>query len=54
LSEYLADYASPATKAAGVKLLTKELAQMPAGEYKTELEKRVKQIQETGKRDLYF
>jgi 2-iminoacetate synthase len=54
LSEYLADYASPATRAAGEKLLTAELAQMPTGEYKTELEKRLKEIRESGKRDLYF
>jgi 2-iminoacetate synthase len=54
LSEYLADYASFATRAAGEKLLTAELAQMPTGEYKTELEKRLIQIRESGKRDLYF
>jgi 2-iminoacetate synthase len=54
LSEYLADYASPGTRAAGEKLIAAELAQMPAGDYKAELERRIKQIQETGKRDLYF
>jgi 2-iminoacetate synthase len=54
LTEYLTDYASPATKAEGAKLVAAELAQMPAGEYKAELEKRLRQIRENGKRDLYF
>jgi len=54
LMEYLVDYASPETRDAGAKLITKELAELPAGTVKSELQDRLKRIQQTDERDLYF
>ncbi len=54
LTEYLTDYASPATRAAGKSLIEKELAKLENSPLKTELENRMKQIEETDKRDMYF
>lgn len=54
LQEYLVDYASPATRAAGERLLAQQLADMPDGDRKRELLRRLKRIAETGERDLYY
>jgi 2-iminoacetate synthase len=54
LTEYLIDYASPETRNAGVELIKKELGKIEEGPQKKELEKRLKQINETQDRDLYF
>ncbi len=54
LTEYLVDYASPETRRAGEQQIEKELAKLPEGPQKAELEKRLKKIRETDERDLYF
>jgi len=54
LLEYLVDYASPQTRAAGEKLIADELARMPEGGLKRELLRRLEEIRTTHKRDLYF
>ncbi len=54
LMEYLVDYASPETKSAGLKLIQKELEGLGDGEQKTELIARLKRIEDTDDRDLYF
>jgi 2-iminoacetate synthase len=54
LVEYLVDYATPETRAAGETLLAAELAKLPEGEQKSELRQRLARIRETGDRDLYF
>jgi 2-iminoacetate synthase len=53
LQEYLVDYASPATRAAGEKILAAELAKLPDGDQKRELVSRLDRIRR-GERDLYF
>ncbi|MCL1973314.1 MAG: [FeFe] hydrogenase H-cluster radical SAM maturase HydG, partial [Bacteroidetes bacterium] len=53
LSEYLEDYASPPTKEAGYKLISKELTQLPEGDFKTKIEQKLQQIK-TGQRDLLY
>ena len=52
--EYLMDYASPETRAAGEKLVAEELAKIPESEMKTKLVERLQQIREGKGRDLYF
>ncbi|MGD9127859.1 MAG: [FeFe] hydrogenase H-cluster radical SAM maturase HydG [Planctomycetia bacterium] len=54
LDEYLVDYASPEVQAAGRELIEKELAQIDDGPMKQELLKRLRRIEETDDRDLYF
>ncbi len=54
LMEYLQDYASSETYAAGHRLIEQELAKMPEGKRKTELIDRLRRIRETEQRDLYF
>jgi len=54
LVEYLADYASPETQAAGENLVAGELSKLPDGPQKDELVKRLATIRGTDKRDLYF
>jgi 2-iminoacetate synthase len=54
LTEYLVDYASPETRAAGEKLIEQELAKMEDGALKTELLKRLERIKTSDDRDLYF
>jgi 2-iminoacetate synthase len=54
LAEYLTDYASPETRAAGERLIADELARIPAGERKDRLLERLRAIRETDQRDLYF
>jgi 2-iminoacetate synthase len=53
LQEYLVDYASPACRAAGERLLDAELAAMPAGKLKEGTIARLKKIRGTQERDLY-
>jgi 2-iminoacetate synthase len=52
LLEYLLDYASPETLAAGQRQIKTELAQLPEGSAKETLVQRLEQIK-TGERDLY-
>ena len=54
LMEYLVDYASPETRAAGERVLAAELAKMPESPRKKELAARLRRIRETDDRDLYF
>jgi len=51
--EYLEDYASPETRAAGLVRIKSELAHMPDGSQKQQLIERISKIR-TGERDLYF
>ncbi len=52
--EYLMDYASPQTRAAGEKLIVDEVAKMEEGPIKNELIERLEKIRTTQQRDLYF
>lgn len=54
LKEYLVDYASPATRTAGERLLAQQLANMPDGDEKTELIRRLQRIESTDERDLCY
>jgi 2-iminoacetate synthase len=54
LTEYLVDYASPETRAAGDRLVRDELAKLPEGTRKQELIARLRRIRQTDARDLYF
>ncbi len=54
LQEYLTDYASPETRAAGEKLLAAELAKIEDGPLKRDLAERLERIRTTEQRDLYF
>ena len=54
LMEYLTDYASPETRAAGKQLIAEELAKLEDGKLKEELLDRLKRIETTDERDLYF
>jgi 2-iminoacetate synthase len=54
LMEYLQDYASTETYAAGQRLIERELAKMPEGTRKAELLDRLRKIREDDLRDLYF
>ena len=54
LSEYLIDYASPETRAAGEAQVAAELAKLPAGPATTELRARLERIRSGGERDLYY
>lgn len=54
LMEYLVDYASPETKIAGIKLIQHELEMLDDTPDKTELISKLKRIEETHDRDLYF
>jgi 2-iminoacetate synthase len=52
--EYLVDYASPETRAAGEKLIAEELAKMEESPLKKELVERLQRIRTTDDRDLYL
>jgi 2-iminoacetate synthase len=52
--EYLVDYASPETRAAGEKLIAAEVAELEDSPLKQELLDRLRRIRETEQRDLYF
>ncbi len=54
LMEYLVDYASPKTRAAGLALVESELKNMPDSAEKTDLLNRLEQIRTTETRDLYL
>jgi 2-iminoacetate synthase len=54
LQEYLADYASPATRAAGDKEIAAELARLEDGPARAELVRRLEAIRTGGERDLFF
>jgi 2-iminoacetate synthase len=54
LLEYLIDFASPETRTAGMAMIQQELAKMPEGDRKQALLDNLRQIRETGQRDLYF
>jgi 2-iminoacetate synthase len=54
LQEYLCDYSSRETQAAGARLIDEELKHYPDGPRKQELEERLRRIRETDQRDLYF
>ena len=52
LAEYLADYASPETRAAGQRAIADELARMADGKMKGTVQDRLRRIQKAGERDL--
>ncbi|MBN2291288.1 MAG: [FeFe] hydrogenase H-cluster radical SAM maturase HydG [Pirellulales bacterium] len=54
LCEYLVDYASEETRAAGEKLIEEELDKLPDNKRKAELMDRLRRIRENDERDLYF
>lgn len=54
LQEYLIDYAPPATREQGQRLIAAELERMEDGQLKSELVRRLELIRTTGARDLYF
>ena len=54
LKEYLQDYASPATREVGERLIRQELARLPDGADKQELMRRLERIATTDERDLYY
>jgi 2-iminoacetate synthase len=54
LMEYLVDYASPKTRAAGLALIKKELDQMEESDMKTKLIQRLEKIESDDDRDFYF
>ncbi len=54
LVEYLVDYASPETRAAGETLIQRELEKLPEGTRKSELIDRLHRIRQSDARDLYF
>jgi len=51
--EYLEDYATPGTRAAGLALIEKSVEEIPSAKRQDETKKRLVQI-EQGERDLYF
>ncbi len=54
LKEYLIDFASPATRAVGERLLEQQLAEMPDSDEKRELMQRLQRIESTDDRDLCY
>jgi len=54
LTEYLIDYTSAETRAAGEKLIREELTRIPDGTLKDKLTDRLERIHNTDERDLYF
>jgi 2-iminoacetate synthase len=54
LKEYLQDYASPATREIGERLIRQELAKLPDGAEKQELTRRLERIATSEERDLYY
>ncbi|MCF7855256.1 MAG: [FeFe] hydrogenase H-cluster radical SAM maturase HydG [Candidatus Pacebacteria bacterium] len=54
LMEYLVDYASPETRAAGERQVQSEIDKLPDDERKQKLIERLEQIKTSDKRDLYF
>jgi 2-iminoacetate synthase len=54
LMEYLEDYASPETRAAGLRQIERELQQMEPGRMRDETLQRLQRIGQTEDRDLYL
>jgi 2-iminoacetate synthase len=54
LTEYLMDYGTVETCAAGMRIIEQELAKLPEGPRKQDLVERLRRIRETGARDLHF
>jgi 2-iminoacetate synthase len=54
LLEYMVDYASPATRAAGEQAIARELTKMPESPLKQSVVDRLNRIRATDQRDLYF
>ncbi|HBG25535.1 MAG TPA: [FeFe] hydrogenase H-cluster radical SAM maturase HydG [Phycisphaerales bacterium] len=54
LMEYLIDYASEETRASGLKLIQAELSKVKDEKIKQQIKERLKIIQESQQRDLYF
>ena len=54
LMEYVVDYASHQTYDTCLRLIEQELAKIPEGPRKHDLSDRLRRIQETDERDLYF
>ncbi|HUT92221.1 MAG TPA: [FeFe] hydrogenase H-cluster radical SAM maturase HydG [Thermoguttaceae bacterium] len=54
LTEYLVDYASPETRAAGEAAVRRELDKLPESPRKEQLLDRLRRIQGSDERDLYF
>jgi 2-iminoacetate synthase len=54
LMEYVVDYASKETYDTCLRLIEQELARIPEGPRKRDLSDRLRRIQETDERDLYF
>ena len=54
LMEYLIDYATPETRAAGEAIIQNELGKLPEGTRKNELTERLDRIRRSQARDLYF
>ncbi len=54
LMEYLVDYATPETRAAGEAAIRRELEKLPEGDRKQQLTDRLHRIVEKDERDLYF
>ena len=54
LMEYLMDYGTAETCAAGMRIIEQELAKLPEGQRKQDLVERLRRIRETGARDLHF
>lgn len=54
LLEYLVDYATPETCAAGEETIRREVEKLPEGKRKKQLSERLQAIWETDQRDLYF
>jgi 2-iminoacetate synthase len=52
--EYLVDYASPETRAAGEITIRREIERLPEGDRKAQLLDRLTRIRETDQRDLFF
>ena len=54
LSEYLEDYASPATKAAGYEMVARELARIPSDKVREIAERNISDIRNSNRRDFRF
>lgn len=54
LMEYLVDYASEETKAAGIKLIETELNKIKDEKIKEQVTERLQKIKQTNQRDMYF
>jgi 2-iminoacetate synthase len=53
-AEYLEDYGTPESRAAGARLIADELTKIEEGPVKQQLRERLERIRTSGARDLYF